>query len=217
MTKLMLVEDDATMRSLLKTIFELEGFDVITQQGSGESVICQSILEEMPDILLLDVNLHNANGLEITKYLRENYSDEMKIILSSGMPLRFDSLKAGANDFLLKPFMPDELIEKVIERELAKKGIVRLEHGPPDLIVACLLVTEDGTAVDSERYRYGGTRWPSDRRFDKGTLVIDLVSNHTRAIVWRGIALRIGVNGTLTGKQIDIVVSQILALYPPGE
>ena len=111
----------------------------------------------------------------------------------------------------------DELIEKATERELARKGIVRLEHGPPDLIVACLLVTKDGTAVDSERYRYGGTRWQSDRRFDKGTLVIDLVSNHTRAIVWRGIALRIGVNGTLTGKQIDIVVSQILALYPPGE
>jgi two-component system chemotaxis response regulator CheY len=113
MTRLMLVEDDAAMRSLLKTIFELEGFEVITQQGSGEAVIRESILNEKPDILLLDVNLHNANGIEITKYLRENYSAEMKIILSSGMPLRFDCLKAGANDFLLKPFMPDELIEKV--------------------------------------------------------------------------------------------------------
>lgn len=113
MTRLMLIEDDMTMRSLLKTIFELEGFDVITQQEGSEESIGQSVLESNPDILLLDVNLRSANGLDITRYLRARYGESFKIILSSGMPLKQESLRAGANDFILKPFLPDELINTV--------------------------------------------------------------------------------------------------------
>lgn len=114
MGKLLVVEDDVTMRSLLRTIFELEGFKVCCQDAYAEEDIYRAIKEFSPDVLLLDVNLLNANGIEITRYVRKEFGENIGIVLSSGMPMRGESLEAGANDFIMKPFMPDELIEKVV-------------------------------------------------------------------------------------------------------
>ena len=113
MTKMMLIEDDATMRSLLKTIFELEGFQVHTQEEGCQEDVERAVREHSPALLFLDVNLRDASGIEITRGLREKFGQSVKIILSSGMPLKAESMQAGADDFILKPFMPDELIYKV--------------------------------------------------------------------------------------------------------
>lgn len=111
----MLVEDDLTMRSVLKTLLELEGYEVISLPQEHElAKILQSIHDASPDILFLDVHLHEINGLDVLRNLRHESSlMPMRIVMSSGMDLKDVCLAAGADDFLLKPFMPDELLNKL--------------------------------------------------------------------------------------------------------
>jgi two-component system alkaline phosphatase synthesis response regulator PhoP len=112
MTKIMLVEDDATMLSLLATLLDMEGFQV-TKVDKFDKVL-DVIKNEEPDVILMDIYLEEVDGLEILKSLRKDeILKGIKVIMSSGMEKEFESAEAGADDFLLKPFMPDELITKV--------------------------------------------------------------------------------------------------------
>jgi CheY-like chemotaxis protein len=112
MPKIMLVEDDATMLSLLKTLLRLEGFETTTL--SEEENVLDAIYRENPAVILLDVNLTLGSGLE---YLREIRSDQnlrnLFIIMQSGMNLIEECKTAGADAFLLKPYMPDTLIQAI--------------------------------------------------------------------------------------------------------
>jgi two-component system, NtrC family, C4-dicarboxylate transport response regulator DctD len=113
-SKLMIVEDDETMRNLLKLLLELEGFHVTLCDRFDESGIFANIKDTSPDILLMDLRIKNTDGLNILKTLRSDASTKnLKIIMTSGMPEKDRCLKAGANDFILKPFMPDELIGSI--------------------------------------------------------------------------------------------------------
>lgn len=102
------------MRSLLKTLLEIEGFAVIvvgdTQQE--EKAIMEALQNEKPDCLIMDVNLRKASGINILKEIRKNKEiKNLNIIMSSGMDLRDQCLQSGANIFLMKPYMPDDLIK----------------------------------------------------------------------------------------------------------
>jgi DNA-binding response OmpR family regulator len=115
--KVGLIEDDTSMQSLLKTLLELEGFRVVLiPDRSGLTKILEVILTEKPDILLLDVNLKNVNGFDILQQVQSfPERSAMRIVMSSGMDLRDECLRAGADSFLMKPYMPDELIKKITE------------------------------------------------------------------------------------------------------
>ena len=123
MSKVMLIEDDLTMIGLLKTLLGFEGYEVIAFNG-GEDVL-QMIQRENPDLILLDVNLKNfgindITGFDLLKEIRSD--DEMKkigVIMSSGMNYRLESTEAGADGFVMKPYMPDELL-KLIKTTISK-------------------------------------------------------------------------------------------------
>jgi DNA-binding response OmpR family regulator len=112
----MLVEDDLSMQAVLRTLLELEGFRVVTAADwrTAEDV-AGAIQREAPDSVLLDVHLrNNISGVEIMKKLRANSaSSEPRVIMTSGMDVQDQCMQAGANGFILKPFMPDELIQKL--------------------------------------------------------------------------------------------------------
>lgn len=113
MTKILLAEDDETMVSLLETLLEMEGFEV-TSMDVAEKDILSLVRRESPNLLLLDVNLPHENGLDIVAALRKDAElKDMRVVMTSGMSLKDECLKAGANAFLLKPYMPDDLIETI--------------------------------------------------------------------------------------------------------
>ncbi len=114
-SKVMLVEDDASMRSVLRTLLEIEGYQVqVAPQAKSLDEIVQAIQAAHPDILLLDVHLRDISGLDIVQRIRADAQMQpMRIIMSSGMALEERCLSAGADDFLLKPYMPDELLAKL--------------------------------------------------------------------------------------------------------
>ena len=67
-----------------------------------------------PDLILMDVHLRHLNGIDVLESLRkEPELDGVKVLIASGVDMTGRSLQAGADGFILKPFMPDELIEKI--------------------------------------------------------------------------------------------------------
>ena len=112
MGNIMLVEDDLIMIGLLETLLDIEGFQVI--KVSDFTNVVENVRENRPDLILLDVNLPDVSGLDILETIRQD--EELKhisVIMSSGMDLGDKCRRMGANDFLMKPYMPDELIKKI--------------------------------------------------------------------------------------------------------
>ncbi len=112
MAKVMLVEDDPTMLALLNTFLEIEGYQV-AQMNSFENVL-EEIRSHNPDIVLMDVHLQDVDGMKLLESIRQDGElKETVIIMSSGMDFSEESMSKGANEFLLKPYMPEELISKI--------------------------------------------------------------------------------------------------------
>ncbi len=111
--KIVLVEDDLTMRTVLKTLLEMEGYQVVAvPDHHTEDEVIAFIQQANPELLLLDVHLHNINGINLLKRLRGT-GDGLKsarVIMTSGMDTHDQCIQAGADGFLMKPYMPDELI-----------------------------------------------------------------------------------------------------------
>jgi len=110
----MLVEDDQTMVSLLTTLLTMEGFSVRVPSNHFTEGLINSILKELPDVTLVDVNLRVGNGLDLVREIRQKSEiKHLHIIMCSGLNLKKECLKAGADNFIQKPFMPDELINLI--------------------------------------------------------------------------------------------------------
>jgi CheY-like chemotaxis protein len=113
MSKILLADDDRTIISLLKTLLSMEGFQVVVLAGKGSDLI-EAVRREMPAIVLMDIFLGEENGIDFVRKLRQMPDlESTKVIMTSGMDLREECLAAGANDFLLKPYMPEELVQKL--------------------------------------------------------------------------------------------------------
>ena len=110
MPKIMLAEDDLTMVTLLKTLLDMVGYQVI-ELDADENVF-ESVRRDQPDVLLLDVHLQKTNGLDVLDELRANdETRDLPVVMASGLNMEDECLKRGANDFLLKPYMPDDLLK----------------------------------------------------------------------------------------------------------
>ena len=106
----MVVEDDLTMVNLLKTLLKMEGFEVVALDADSDVV--KAVRANCPDVLLMDVHLVQQNGLDILDSMRRtDQACQARIVMISGSNLQEECLKHGADGFLLKPFMPDDLIQ----------------------------------------------------------------------------------------------------------
>ena len=116
---IMLAEDDPTMLVLLKTLLEIEGFQVKTFSGRTQADLVDHLDLEKPDVLLMDVHMHHLNGVDALRALRQKQDLKyLQVIMTSGSDVNDQCLKEGANAFLMKPFMPDTLI-KLINQQLS--------------------------------------------------------------------------------------------------
>lgn len=112
MPKIMLVDDDKTMIGLLKTLLEMDGYEVVYPRHQDR--IFETIIQERPDLILLDVYLEEVDGIEILKRIREQPElSQLRIIMTSGMDLSEGGRRAGADEFLLKPYRPDRLMNMI--------------------------------------------------------------------------------------------------------
>jgi DNA-binding response OmpR family regulator len=109
MAKILLAEDDKTMVSLLKTLLTMEGFEVLGLDVDAD--VTAAVRREQPDALFMDVHLGEQSGMQILREIRSNKDlENLRVVMTSGLDVKEQCISSGANAFLLKPFMPDDLI-----------------------------------------------------------------------------------------------------------
>lgn len=113
--KIMVVDDEADIRELIKFNLEKEGFDVILV-SDGESALVEARLRN-PDLIILDVMLPGIDGVEVCFKLKSDSAyKSIPIVMLSARSDESDQLvglKIGADDYLVKPFSPKVLVAKV--------------------------------------------------------------------------------------------------------
>jgi CheY-like chemotaxis protein len=120
MPKVMIVDDDRTMVSLLKILLEMDGFEVVNVIHGRDFL--PTVREEKPDVVLLDVFLTNMDGKELVAEVRRSDDiSDLKVIMTSGMDLAEQCSEAGADAFLLKPYTPEQLMQ-VLQENLGNVG-----------------------------------------------------------------------------------------------
>ena len=115
MKKILLIEDDADLFSLLKYNLEKEGFSLSgLQTGKGAIELCRQV---RPDLILLDIMLPDSDGLDICKGIRNDPDlAAIPIIFLTARASETDrivGLEMGANDYVVKPFFVRELIARI--------------------------------------------------------------------------------------------------------
>ena len=111
MARILLADDDNTMVTLLKTLLSMEGYQVSTLMDKVGDIL-ENIRNAKPDVLLIDIFLGDQNGLDIVRQIRQMPDlNHIRIIMVSGVDKARECLAAGADVFLLKPYMPNELFE----------------------------------------------------------------------------------------------------------
>jgi CheY-like chemotaxis protein len=124
MPKVLLLEDDRDMNMLLRTLLEIEGYQVLPYQADQPAL--PQVESLLPDLLLLDVHLGGQDGLQILREIRQKPAlRDVRIVMTSGINLTEECLHAGANAFIVKPYMPENLL-RILKEVLAT---------PPDQVI----------------------------------------------------------------------------------
>jgi DNA-binding response OmpR family regulator len=115
MTKILIAEDEPDIRDLVAFTLRFAGYEVVTGVNGEEAV--QLAKKELPDLILLDVRMPRMTGYEACKQIKvdPNLKDVPIVFLSAkGQEAEIqDGMDAGAEEYLLKPFAPDQLTERV--------------------------------------------------------------------------------------------------------
>lgn len=112
---ILIVEDNELNRDTLRDILEFENYRVSIAQNGQEAVWKTG--QELPDLILMDVQMPVMNGLEATRSIRENpQTADIPIVILTGLAMKWDRercLAAGANAYLTKPISYELLINQV--------------------------------------------------------------------------------------------------------
>ena len=110
--KILIADDEAQIREILRIYFEKEGFDVIEAEDGAAAIL--KVQSEKPDILLLDIMMPVLDGIEVCKQVRK--MSDLPIIMVTAKDDdddRIAGLEIGADDYITKPFSPKELVARI--------------------------------------------------------------------------------------------------------
>jgi two-component system response regulator MprA len=113
METVLIVDDDQKLLKMLRRTLVYEGFDVTTAADGREALAAVSA--QHPDVIILDWMLPELNGLDVLEALRQE-RDETPILMLTARDAvedRVEGLESGADDYLIKPFAPAELVARV--------------------------------------------------------------------------------------------------------
>src|SRR5271170_4515324 len=138
-SKVLIVDDDSAVRELLVAVLE-DQYDVAQ---AGSSAALQKLFpQDAPDVVLLDVQLPDASGMDLLPQIKKNWPDTEVILLSGHgtITMAVEAGKRGAYNFLSKPFENEKLIADV------KCAIERKEQSAENTILRKALETMSGAA-----------------------------------------------------------------------
>jgi len=118
--KILIVDDAAFMRMMIKNILLKNGFEVTGEAENGNQAL-ESYKENRPDLVTMDITMPEMDGIETVKAIKA-MDASANIIMCSAMgqqSMVMDAIQAGAKDFVVKPFQQDRLLQ-AIERVLSR-------------------------------------------------------------------------------------------------
>jgi two-component system OmpR family response regulator len=122
--RLLLVDDEATLREPLAAYLVRQGF-VVREAGSAAAARA-ALIDETPDLVLLDVMMPGEDGLSLCRHLVESKAMPTILLTAKGEPTdRIVGLEIGADDYVVKPFEPRELVARIrsVLRRAARPGV----------------------------------------------------------------------------------------------
>ncbi|CRK80938.1 response regulator [Neobacillus massiliamazoniensis] len=114
MAKVLIVDDAAFMRMMLKDILSKNGHEVVGEAVNGADAI-EKYQELLPDIVTMDITMPEMDGITAVKEIRAAHP-QAKIIMCSAMgqqPMVLEAIQLGAKDFVVKPFQAERVIESI--------------------------------------------------------------------------------------------------------
>ncbi|MBN1101956.1 MAG: response regulator [Deltaproteobacteria bacterium] len=110
--RVLIIDDDARLRKLLKEYLEGNDFQVLTLEDGTEALA--TVRKESPDMVILDIMLPGKDGLEVLREIRSAHSVPVIMLTAKGEETdRIVGLELGADDYLPKPFNPRELLARM--------------------------------------------------------------------------------------------------------
>lgn len=114
MAKILIVDDAAFMRMMLKDIFTKAGHEIVAEAGNGNEA-AEKYIEFHPDLVTMDITMPDYDGLEgLSKIMEIN--PNAKVVMCSAMgqqAMVLDAVKRGAKDFIVKPFQAEKVIMSI--------------------------------------------------------------------------------------------------------
>lgn len=111
--KIMIVDDDANSTSLLKTLLEMDGFEVMIVLRGLE--VIPKAEHFQPDVVIVDYHLNDISGIEVIHQLRGSKAfAHLPIVMASGRDVGKEARAAGADMFLVKPYDPGQLTDHLM-------------------------------------------------------------------------------------------------------
>ena len=114
MSKILIADDAAFMRMMVKDALTKNGFTDVVEAADGE-IACNLYSSENPDLVILDITMPNKTGIEALRDIKAA-DPSAKIIMCSAMgqeAMVVEAIKLGALDFIVKPFKPERIIQAV--------------------------------------------------------------------------------------------------------
>ncbi|MGI6734228.1 MAG: response regulator [Anaerovoracaceae bacterium] len=114
MSKILIVDDAAFMRMMIKDNLKKAGYTEFVEAGDGEQAVLK-YEEEKPNIVLLDITMPAMDGIQVLRAIKQ-FDPDAKVIMCSAMGqegMVVEAIKLGALDFIVKPFKPDRLVQAV--------------------------------------------------------------------------------------------------------
>ena len=111
---ILICDDAAFMRMMIKDILTKNGYEVIGEAANGAEGV-EKYSQLKPDLVMMDITMPEMNGIDALKKIKENDSSA-NVIMCSAMgqqAMVIESIQAGAKDFIVKPFQVERVIEAV--------------------------------------------------------------------------------------------------------
>lgn len=112
--RILIVDDAAFMRMMIKDILGKNGYDVVGDAENGARAI-EKYKELLPDLVIMDITMPEVDGIQAVKEIKKVNADA-KVIMCSAMgqqAMVIESIQAGARDFIVKPFQAERVLEAV--------------------------------------------------------------------------------------------------------
>lgn len=195
---ILIVDDEEDIIELIKYNLKTEGY-IILSAGTGEQAI-KTAKQSLPDLIVLDLMLPGIDGLEVTRYLKNNdRTADIPIVMVTAKGEESDvvtGLELGANDYISKPFSPRELVARIraILRRRRKPGATESASGirqVGDMVIdrARHVVTIHGEPVDLTLSEFELLSFLADKKgwvFTRGQ-IMDAIHGENYAVTERSI------------------------------